>query len=326
MNNNLHPYLLALLVILSSCTNNQKQNNVIIETDKQDFGIEIIDLSQKQLKLYNQHVNTDSVQRVKIFRDSLYYPYQEVWNGYLGNIETFDAVVEHYGIKNLDQLIEKNKLFYSNNNNESLLSSFFRVRAGMLKLTGFASKGKWYLLYGPGIANLGGVGDGVMFIDFNFPGNKDLPSVINWFPHELNHQIYANQKGETIQNVLELCIDEGFAVYVNKLYWNTLGEKEDYSLAMSLNYSAEELINAENQLDFIRNYFEENHLSTDNEIKNKFGSRNVKIKENLPGAIGYLIGFKIVESYIDIYGKDSWKDIYILPSEEILRKSNFLKN
>jgi len=57
----------------------------------------------------------------------------------------------------------------------------------------------------------------------------------------------------------------------------------------------------------------------------KFGSRNAKIKENLPGAIGYFIGFKIVEEYVLKHGSESWKDIYTLSSEEVLEKSQFFK-
>ncbi|MFZ9031973.1 MAG: DUF2268 domain-containing putative Zn-dependent protease [Robiginitalea sp.] len=322
-------FVFIVIAMTIGCTNKRANNNdpsqTFINNNGNGIDLQIIDISQKQLNLYNQHLNTDSAQRVNIFRDSLYYPYQEVWDGYLGKIETFDAVAEHYGVRIIGQLNEKNKLFYSESNEDSLIESFFKVRDGMKELTGYTPKGKWYLLYGPSVANLGGVGAGVMFIDFGFPENKDLSSVINWFPHELNHQIYANQNKDTAHDALELCIDEGFAVYVNKLYWNTIGGKEDYSVAMSLDYSEEELAYAEQELNFILTYFKENYLSTDVNIKNNFGSRSAKLKENLPGAIGYLIGFKIVEHYVKIYGQDSWKDIYTLSSEEVLKKSEFLR-
>lgn len=287
--------------------------------------LQIIDISQKQLAFYNKYLNTDSVQRVHIFRDSLYYPYQEIWDGYLGKIEVFDAVAEHYGVRAIDKLNEKNKLFYSGNKDEALLDAFFEVREGMVELTGYSPKGTWYLLYGASVANLGGVGEGIMFVDFWFPGNKDLPSVINWFPHELNHQIYSNLNKDTATHALQVCIDEGFAVYVNRLYWNTIGGKEDYSIAMSLNYSEEELKAAMQEWDFILSYFKENHLSVDQNIKDRFGSRSMKLKKNLPGAIGYLIGYKIVENYVRIHGPESWKTIYTLGFEELLEKSELLK-
>ena len=209
----------------------------------------------------------------------------------------------------INELNKKNKLFYSGNKDQALFDAFFKVRDGMEKLTDLAPKGKWYLLYGPSLANLGTGSKGVMFIDFAFPENKDLNSVINWFPHELNHQIHSNTSKDTIHNVLARCINEGFAVYVNKLYWNNIEGNKDYSIAMSLSYSEQELEAVEKEWDFVLSFFEENYLSVDKDIIGKFGARNIKLKENLPEAIGYLIGYKIVESYVRLHGNDFWRDI-----------------
>jgi hypothetical protein len=44
------------------------------------------------------------------------------------------------------------------------------------------------------------------------------------------------------------------------------------------------------------------------------------------GAIGYVIGYKIVESSVKINGPNSRKDIYTLGLEEVLQKSEFLKH
>lgn len=294
------------------------------QSDGIHANLEIIDLTQKQLYFYNKYIEVDSIERVQVFRDSLYYPYKDVWNGYLGKIETFDAVANYYGIKIIDQINEKNKSFYTEDKDKNLLEAFFEIREGMKALTGHTAKGKWFLLYGPGIANLGGVGNDIFFIDFSFPENKALPSIINWFPHELNHQIYGNLNKDTSINVLELCINEGLAVYVNKLYWNTYGGDRSYTKAMSLGYSEQELENAQQEWDDILSYFEENYSSSDSHIKNSFGSRSKVLKDKLPGAIGYYIGYQIIENYVARYGPDSWKDIYTMNRNEVLNKSETL--
>jgi len=316
--------ILVLAVLGCTSTTNTSKINSVSETNTFEDDLQIIDISQKQLALYNKHLKTDSVKRTMIFRDSLYSPYQDIWNGYVKNMETFDLVAEYYGVRKIDELNEKNKLFYSNNNKEALLDAFYEVREGMIKLTGHSSKGKWYLLYGPSLANLGGVGEGVMFIDFAFPENKDLKSVIDWFPHELNHQIYANLSNDSVHNVLARCIDEGFAVYVNKLYWNNIAGIDNYTVANSLNCSEQQLVAAEQDWEFILSFFKEHYLSEDRAIIDKFGLSNVKLKEHLPGAIGYFIGYKMVEQYVKLNGNDSWKDIYNLSFEELLDKSKIL--
>ena len=307
------------LIAFSGCGQNPGQ-----EPGNEKGSLQIIDISQKQLSLYNLHQATDSVKRVRIFRDSLYYPYRDVWDGYLGSMETFDAVAEYYGVRMIEKLNSKNQLFYSDNNAGELLNAFNEVKDGMIELTGYSPRGKWYLLYGAAQVNLGGVGDGVMFIDFSYPGNKDLHSVINWFPHELNHQFFDRTNTDTASHVLELCINEGLAVYVNKLYWNRLGGKEDYSVAQSLSYTEEEMEAVSNNWDYILDYFRNNYLSTDQNVKNSFGSRSIKLKPELPGAIGYVIGYRIVDNYVKINGKDSWKDIYKAGFNEVLDQSKIL--
>ena len=87
--------LFVLMVLVIGCNSEPaaktKPYEMVSETDHNKSDLQIIDISQKQLHLYNQHLNTDSAQRVKIFRDSIYYPYQEVWDGYLGNIADIGA-------------------------------------------------------------------------------------------------------------------------------------------------------------------------------------------------------------------------------------------
>ncbi len=75
--------LLLIAVVLGlGCTNKIAKKTKTVETvseaDHIDHDLQIIDISQKQLALYNLHMNKDSVQRVNIFRDSLYYPHQEI--------------------------------------------------------------------------------------------------------------------------------------------------------------------------------------------------------------------------------------------------------
>ena len=291
-----------------------------------DDDFQIVDISQKQLALYNKHLITDSVQRMKIFQDSLYHPYKEVWNGYVGSMNGFDVTVHYYGIKNINALNQKNKAFYSESNKQIILTTLFKIKKGIEKLTERSPIGKWYLLYGPSSTDLGSIGNGTMLIDFASSDIKDVKSITKWFPHELNHQIHSNtKKKDSINSVLARCISEGFATYVHKLYFNIIEKDKNYSTAMSLAYSEEELKEAEKEWEFIFSYFKNNYSSTDQNMISKFGSRNAKIKENLPGAIGYFIGFKIVEAYVSKHGSESWKDIYTLSSEEVLEKSQIFQ-
>ena len=318
--------VLLFTSLLFSVGCNIDQNKKGLELSQPNTELQIIDISQQQLSLYNQYIESDSAERTKVFRDSLFFPYKEIWDGLIqGRIEIFDRLVDYYGIRRIEELNEKNKKFYTRDKDESLLNAFNEIRVGIKEFTGFSPRGKWYLFYGPSWANLGGVGNGVMFIDFAYPDNKDLNSVINWFPHELNHQIYSNVNRDSSRNVLSRCIDEGFATYVNKLYWNNVKGKKNYSLAMSLSYTEEELTSTKEHWNFVLDYFRDHYLSEDQDEIDKFGGANRKLKEGLPGKIGYLIGYRIVEHYVEIHGSDSWRDIYKMNRKELLEKSKIFE-
>jgi hypothetical protein len=42
---------------------------------------QIIDISQKEMRIFNRYKNDDSTTRNKVFIDSLFKPYQKFWNG-----------------------------------------------------------------------------------------------------------------------------------------------------------------------------------------------------------------------------------------------------
>ncbi|MDP6936068.1 MAG: hypothetical protein QGF36_01415, partial [Candidatus Marinimicrobia bacterium] len=65
-------FLLIVIVFSFGCADQTKQktklNDVPSVERKLDEGLLIIDISQKQLALYNHHLNTDSIKRENIFR------------------------------------------------------------------------------------------------------------------------------------------------------------------------------------------------------------------------------------------------------------------
>jgi uncharacterized protein YjaZ len=113
-------------------------------------------------------------------------------------------------------------------------------------------------------------------------------------------------------------IGEGFAVYMNKLYW-----KNKYSLAANLGYSEAELEECKRQEEAIKEVFDKNKFTTDKEEINKFRSRSFRLKEKLPGAIGYYIGYRIIEAYVKKHGRTAWKDVFKKAPKEIYELSGY---
>ncbi|MEM9051387.1 MAG: DUF2268 domain-containing putative Zn-dependent protease [Bacteroidota bacterium] len=317
---------ITILLLFTCCETQTEQIDLPqveskTETKRDDFVI--IDLTQKQLNIFNEYQDEDSTKRMKVCQDSLYFPYQGVWNGYVNGIGGFNLTMHHYGFLKVDSLNERLLHFYANSENPDLVISLLDVRENMLRFTGHDAIGEWYLIYGPALANLGSVGDGKMFIDLSYPDNRTAEDIVEWFPHELNHQIHDRLKPDDSYSVLSRTINEGFATYVNWVYWNSFKGNSDYTAARSLAYSEAEYTKALQEWELIYSVFLGDIMSEDKAIINKYGAVNQKLSPELPGKIGYFIGFRIVEEYVKRNGKDSWKDLYFLPYQIILDKSGF---
>ncbi len=276
-------------------------------------SINTIDVSTVQIRILKKYRNSDSIQRNRIYADSIYTPYQKLWNGYLGN----SAKVVQWLNDNhsqTDKWIEKSKDL----NGKQITRSLQKFSKGMKALTGYDAKGDWYILFGPAWTDLGGLGRYAMVIDLSHENNKSTESIEQILPHEITHQIMMETNQHNDKTALEPIIGEGFAVWVNQKYWN-----KKYTLAQHLGYTDSELKLCEKNIELIKSFFEKNKFSEDNNIIDVFRSRETKLNKKLPGAIGYYIGYKIIEQYVLKNGKDSWKDIFTKSPREVYEKSGF---
>jgi uncharacterized protein YjaZ len=285
-------------------------NYLNLHAQKND-GLQIIDLSQIEIRLLNQYKNADSITKSKIYLDSLYKPYKGFWAGYAGEEADFLSWMTKEGVVFLDYLNKRNAAV----NGDKLLSQFYEVKDSMFKLTGYTPVGTWYIVYFHGATDLGGLGNGVMLIDLSHENNSSNDNIMKMFPHEITHQIMNNTNTHSDSTALNSIIGEGFAVYMNQLYW---GDK--YTLAQNLGYSEEELKACRKHKDIILSFFEKHKFTTDPETIDKFRSRNFKLNPKLPSAIGYYIGYEIIREYAK---KSSWKDVFRKSPKVIYQLSGY---
>lgn len=276
-------------------------------------SLELIDLSQTQIRLMQRYQNSDSITRKKVFTDSVYTPYKEFWNGYLGNAEDVSS-----WMNDAMNLLPEWKLKNETIDGKLLVKHFREVAEKMTQLTGYSPKGKWYIVYGPAWTDLGGLGDFAMLIDLAHTSNSSNERILRMFPHELTHQIVTNVNPHHDSTAVSSIIGEGFAVWMNQKYW---GKK--YTLAENLGYSEDELQFFDKNIAALKQFLVSSIYSTDDAIINVFRNRSEKLNEKLPGAIGYYLGYLIVEAYVQKFGPESWKDIFLKSPKEIYELSGF---
>jgi len=294
----------ALFIVLTTllCISAYAQNTLSVH-----------DISQVQLRIMDRYKGYDSLSRSNLFIDSIYSPYQKFWNGYLGNAGDVAAWLNE-ALASLPEWQIKNKAI----DGTELLNQFYAVARDMETMTGYIPTGNWYVVYGPAWTDLGGLGDFAMLIDLAHESNSSNERILRMFPHELTHQIMTNVNTHKDSTAISAIIGEGFAVWMNEKYW-----KQKLTLAQNLGYTDEELQLCDKNTDALKRFFEEHKYSTDEAMINVFRNRNEKLNEKLPGAIGYYIGYRIVESYVRKNGADSWKDIFVRSPREIYEKSGF---
>lgn len=294
-------YTLALLVVWSQIT-------LLAQT------LQFFNVAEKQIKCLNVSKNLDSVATRKLYLDSLYFPYQQFWSGYIGDEDSFvqwmmtDARHFETYLNERFQAVDGTQL----------LKYYNLIQDSLHLLSGYKAVGTWYIIFGPGWTDLGSLGTGEMLIDLSHENNHSAEQIMQILPHELTHQIMDNVNKHTDTTALGPILGEGFAVYVNELYW-----QNKYTTAHNLGYSEDELLACREYATIIQDYFKKHKFSTNPEVINTFRNRGIKIDDHLPGAIGYYIGYEIIKKYVSRHGPQSWKDVFIKSTQDIYTLSGY---
>ncbi|HEU5050355.1 MAG TPA: DUF2268 domain-containing putative Zn-dependent protease [Gemmatimonadales bacterium] len=245
----------------------------------------------------------------------LYAPYTEFWNGYLGE----EADFREWAVKLLDPAHPIH----------TRLAPLDAVRLDrrftegvdwIVRTTGHRPAGTWYIVFGPGWTDMGGLGGIGMVADFTRL-TPDSAALANLLPHELTHQVQsALERGDPdVGTVLHRIVGEGFASYVA---WVYAGGKR--TPAEALMYREQEwtwaLAHERELLAAVRPIL----ASRERKDSDRVASRSDHLIEGAPGAGGYFLGFRLVQAYLEKRGKDAWREIYDLPVAEVVRRSGYL--
>ncbi len=276
-------------------------------------GLVVSDIATTELRVMENSGNLDSTARAKIFIDSIYTPYRQFWNGYLGEGPDVAGWLDE-AMPLLDQWKQKNAVISST----QLVKELNEVAGHLEKMTGYKAYGNWYIVFGPAWTDLGGLGDFAMLIDLAHKSNTTNERLLRMFPHELTHQIMTNVNTHKDSTAMGPIIGEGFAVWMNQYYW-----KDKYTLAENLGFTQEELATCDKNLDKLKQFLVTHKYTTDTQMIDVFRNRGTKLNPQLPGAIGYYLGYKIIEAYIRKVGENAWKDVFIKSPAAIYEQSKF---
>lgn len=193
-----------------------------------------------------------------------------------------------------------------------------KITKRLVALSKQKARGVWYITFGSGVTDLGGFGNGRMVIDLMHP--KSTAQYIQFIlPHEINHQIFDfSATPDSSAKGLYRCINEGFAVYMHRYITQSALPLETY-----FQYTKEELLFCQENEELIFNKLQPFLLTNNPDHALALADRGQHIFKKGPGAIGYYVGFKICESYVNNNGPNSWRDIYTMSVRDILAKTKY---
>lgn len=264
--------------------------------------------------LYDYYLTKDTTQLYSQFYSTSYVPFAPLWNMF--GFDSTKPIKYLIGFQNkisFDSISKRVKDISSIN-----IDSLFKGIANkMYGLTGYKIKGKWYIGMLGNICGMCGSGSGkIMYIDLLF-GVVNYEFIKFNLAHEFNHLILNS--GKRNDSLASSCfgyfIDEGFATYVNYLFWDKV-----YSPAKNLMYTDNEYKWCLENEDKIFKDAEKLYLSKSRDVIMNYQFLGFKVYNDGPSMLAYFIGFRLCEKYVEKYGKDSWKDFYKLPYSEILNR------
>jgi len=156
-----------------------------------------------------------------------------------------------------------------------------------------------------------------MFVDFFGIGDDGPAELIFTLPHEINHQILTRTNPDD-HTLLYAILDEGFACYVNYLYWD-----KKTPPAKNISFTDQEWQWCLDNETRIFNYAGLFLDSTNEDVIHKFQRAHQYIFDGAPDRIAYFIGFRICQAYVQKCGDDAWRQIYNLKPKDILKLSEY---
>lgn len=291
------------------------QASSTVDRDLFDGRVRVTSLYKAQILTAYRYRELPPNERIPHFVSSVYQPYRNFWSGYLGDEAAFTGWME----RQITDLTDPRADIPLELEFDGLLETTIN---GMVQLTRREiPRGTWYLVYGPGWTNMGGLGDGAMVVDFfGVPDTASGESYSVSLPHEINHQLFdiGHKDDSDGGTVLYRLIDEGFAVYVNQVYWGELAAPERH-----IGCSGEEWTWAVENEAVILSEVLPLLSSTDSETHNRLTARSIYLLPEAPGAIGYFVGLRIVQAYVEQHGPGSWRDLYDVPVARIMHESGY---
>ena len=281
-----------------------------------DGGLRVIDLARIQGRILREGAGQPPDTVVARLAREVYRPWPRFWNGYLGD----EADFREWAVK----LLEPGHPIHARLAPFAALALDRRFSEGVdwiVRTTGRRPAGTWYIVFGPGWTDMGGLSGIGMVADFT-KLVPDSAAVANLLPHELTHQVQGGSSARAgdpdAGTVLERIVNEGFASYVAWVYGG-----DRHTPAQALMYRDPEWAWAlahERELSAavapLLASRERKHLDL-------VASRGDQVVPGAPGAVGYFLGFRIVQAYVANRGAESWKEISDLPVAEVVARSGY---
>lgn len=248
--------------------------------------------------------------RVDMLRDSVYTPYSEFWDGYLGR--GFERWVRrHFDLAGHPAR--------TNPTRSDFVGVIADVGQRAEEMTGLRGCAEWYLVYGPGYAGMGGLSDGRMLVDFlALGGDFDTEDMRRVVSHEVAHVLRGQASQPEAWTVLNVIVSEGMADYFKSVYWG-----DELNDAEVLGYSQSEWDWAVAHEPELWRIAREQLDDTSRTITDRYQRSDLRLHPEGPTRVGYFLGYRISEAYIARHGRDALIDLFRLPARKILDDSGY---
>jgi|GEM_PF-429602 len=277
-----------------------------------DGDLRIVNLYALQGRVLHESAGLPADSAIDRLTRAVWAPYSEFWAGYLGD----EAAFRRWTV----DLLEADHPIHARMQpllDADLPRRFTDAAQWLEEQTGRRPVGTWYVVFGPGWTDMGGLSGIGMVADFSkmLPDSARLARIL---PHELTHQVHAAAPDRDAGTVLHRVIAEGFASYVAWLH--AAGAA---SPARAIGYSEEEWSWARAHEPRLWQALQPTLASRDRADVDRIASRGEHLIEGDPAAVGYFLGFRIVQAFVAEHGADSWQDLFDLPAAAVLERSGY---
>lgn len=275
---------------------------------------QFIDVSVRQLKFLTEAMDLTDGLGDDLLKDSVFTAFPVLWGSYWDDADSFISWAKGIGFSKIQDFRIRSERI----DREKLRQYWNQSVLAVMEVTGHVPQGACYVYFGPDKLQQKLNGPSNVFIDLGLSEHFNAAAISELFPHYISKMIFAEQQGFS-EDLAYRLLEGGLACYTTyQLHQGAISKAE------ALGYEDEAYAYCVREEAQLFQMLPKLLLEDGKMLTTQSDAEVAEEAHRLYDIIGYYLGFRIVEGYVDRFGTEAWRSLFTMKPADAIAQSGLL--